>query len=137
MCIRDRDTPCSCDYVGISEAEYIGFHRQIGYWKSLHLRDVQKMAQMDEELRLKDARIKDLENQLFGKKSEKGSTAKSEADASPKSTRKRGQQEKAKGHGRTDVNIRLTHPPSMPKLVVLENFELMGTPIYGCGLQIM
>ncbi len=123
------DTPYSCDYVGISEAEYIDLHRQIGYWKSLHLRDTRKITQLEEELQRERALRKDLENQLFGKKSEKNGTAKSEADASPKSTRKRGQQEKAKGHGRTDC----------PNLPVEE--EILDLPADAkicphCGLEL-
>ncbi|MCP4379672.1 MAG: IS66 family transposase [bacterium] len=56
---------------------------------------------MEAESQRKDAKIKDLQNRLFGKKSEKQGSAKSEKEDNPTSERKRGQQPGRGGHGRT------------------------------------
>jgi transposase len=71
-----------------------------------------KIEALEQEIVLKDAKIKDLQNRLFGKKSEKGHALKSErgANANPPSRRPRGQQPGGCGHGRTQrSNLPVVH----------------------------
>jgi len=88
------------EFVLIRKAELIELRWQANYWKAQHVRNTQIIDSLKENTRLLEARIKDLEHRVFGKKSEKA-TATSEAAPSAKSTRKRGQQSGSRGHGRT------------------------------------
>ena len=59
--------------------------------QSLHTQSKSKIRDLEQDNLLKDARIKDLQSCLFGKKSEKSETAKSEkGNGTPKSNRNRG-----------------------------------------------
>jgi hypothetical protein len=71
------------------------------YWQALHAQLKQKCARLEEEIQHKDARTRDLNNRVFGKKSEKQSTATSEKSESSTAKRPRGQQTGNRGHGRT------------------------------------
>lgn len=89
------------EQVLISKAEYIELRQQVGYWTAQHLRATRRIENLEQELLLKEARIKDLQKRLFGKKSEKGGTTPSGTGQSKRSTRPRGQQKDTPGHGRT------------------------------------
>ncbi len=90
------------EQVLISKAEYIDLRQQVGYWKAQHLGATRRIEGLAQELLLKEAQIKDLRNRLFGKKSEKkGGATPSGTGHSGRSTRLRGQQKDAPGHGRT------------------------------------
>ena len=76
--IIEQATPFSQDQVIISKEEYINLTQQAKYWQSLHAQSKQKNAALEEEVQYLKAKIKDLQNRLFGKKSEKKGLAKSE-----------------------------------------------------------
>jgi transposase len=93
--------PFSQEWVTITKEERIDLIQRANYWEAQHTQIKQKLDRAQEENRYKDAKIKDLQKRLFGKKSEKQTSAKSEKSDKPTSTRKRGQQPGSNGHGRT------------------------------------
>jgi len=97
---RRVDTPLTCEQFLVPRAEHIGLRRQVNFWKAQHGRAKDRIEALEQELVLKNTQIKDLQNRLFGKKTEKKSTRPSEKDQS-KPTRSRGHQKDAPGHGRT------------------------------------
>jgi len=98
-----RSSPFSEQWVKITKQEYIDLTARASYWKAQHARAKSEIDKLRQEAVLKDAKIKDLQNRWFGKKSEKNSPLKSEKDAQADSSskRKRGQQPGSVGHGRT------------------------------------
>jgi len=107
--------PFSQQWVTITKEEQINFIHQVNYWKALHAQLKQKIIVLEEENHYKDAKIKDLQNRLFGKKSEKQGLAKSEKKYPKVSNRNRGQQPGSVGHGRTPR-------PDLP--VILQTHDL-------------
>jgi len=93
--------PFSQQQVTISKAEHIDLIHRAHYWEALHAQVKQKCARLEEESQRKDARIRDLINRVFGKTSEKQSTATSEKSEPSTANRPRGQQRGSRGHGRT------------------------------------
>jgi transposase len=98
-----RPSPFSQQWVTITKQEHIDLACRASYWEAQHARAKSEIEKLKQEAILKDAKIKDLQNRLFGKKSEKHSPLKSEKDGKENtpSKRKRGQQPGSQGHGRT------------------------------------
>ncbi|MCP3880865.1 MAG: transposase, partial [Sulfitobacter sp.] len=104
VCLDERQPiPFAQQWVTISKQEHIDLRHRANYWEAQHARVKSQLEEARQEIILKDAKIKDLQNRLFGKKSEKNNPLKSEKDrkANTPSKRKRGQQPGSKGHGRT------------------------------------
>ena len=103
-CIDDRQAvPFSQQWVTIARQEHIDLKWRASYWEAQHARLKSQLEEVRQDNLIKDAKIKDLQYRLFGKKSEKDRRLKSEKDGpddSP-SKRRRGQQPGAAGHGRT------------------------------------
>ncbi len=97
----ERVNPFSQEWVKITKEEHIELIHRASYWEAQYSQLKQKFAKAEAESQRKDAKIKDLQNRLFGKKSEKQGSAKSEKGDNPASERKRGQQPGRGGHGRT------------------------------------
>jgi transposase len=87
----------------ITKQERIELESRANYWQAQHARVKAQLEEAKQEILLRDAKIKDLQNRLFGKRSEKGTAAKSEKgnNTNPPSKRNRGQQPGSCGHGRT------------------------------------
>jgi transposase len=96
-------SPFSQQWVTITKQERIDLVSQANYWRSQHARAKSEIEKLRQEAIFKDAKIKDLQNRLFGKKSEKTRALKSEKDGQgdTPSKRRRGQQPGSRGHGRT------------------------------------
>ena len=94
-------SPFSQERVTISKEAHVELIHRAKYWEAQHAQLKKKCAKLEEEGLYKDAKIKDLQNRLFGKKSEKKGLAKSEYSGSPSTGRQRGQQPGSSGHGRT------------------------------------
>lgn len=122
-----EDTPFAHEQILIRKAEYIDLRWQAGYWKSQHLRDKRRIEELEQEVLLKEGRIKYLENLLFGKKSEKKGSKSSEAQKSGRSSRPRGQQKDAPGHGRTPC-------PDLPIEEEISDLNLDACRCPNCGL---
>ena len=97
----DLKNPFSQQQVTITKAEHIELVYRAKYWEALHAQLKKKCIHLEEEIQRKDARIRDLQNRVFGKKSEKTNTAKPEGAATSSGNRPRGQQPGYPGHGRT------------------------------------
>ena len=97
-----RCTPFSAQTVTINKAEYIQLKWAAHYWKVRFEHSSTRIGELEKELGTAQARIRDLEQRLYGKKSEK-STQQDKADKPEQSDskKKRGQQQGAKSHGRT------------------------------------
>lgn len=89
--------------VTISKQEHIDLIRQINYWKAQHTKAKEKIDQLEQEKLHQAGKIKDLQNRLFGKRSEKNNGKQPSKKGQPKgSPLPRGQQPNSKGHGRTE-----------------------------------
>ena len=86
----------------ISEKEYFELKCEVGYWRALHKKALLREEALKKIIKEQEGKIRDLQNRLFGKKSEKKSSVKNEGLKKSKgSKRSRGQQPGSKGHGRT------------------------------------
>jgi len=63
--------PFSQEWVRITKQEHIQLRHQASYWEAQHARVKSQVEALRQEIILKDAKIKDLQNRLFGRKSEK------------------------------------------------------------------
>ncbi len=70
--------PFSQEWVTITKGEHIDLKYGPNYWKAQHANLKEKYVALEDECRLRDAKIKDLQRRLFGRKSEKQGSAKSE-----------------------------------------------------------
>ena len=80
--------PFAQEWITITKQEYIELEAQAHYWQSLHSRAKVRIEELEQELLRKDAIIKDQQNRLFGKKSEKQNSSTSQkgdvsGDSSP------------------------------------------------------
>jgi transposase len=90
--------------IQLTQEEHIEFKWQIHYWKSQHARLKKQNEALKQELELANAKIRDLQQRLYGKKSEKGTILQDNiptTENTPVSSRPRGQQKGSLGHGRT------------------------------------
>ena len=112
----DRDieqaSPFSQQWVRITKEEHIALTHRANYWQGQYAQLKQKFDRSEAESQRKDAKIKDLQNRLFGKKSEKQGSAKSEKGEKTTSNRKRGQQPGRGGHGLSVANSNFSHQNS-------------------------
>ena len=96
-------SPFAEQWITITKQERIELTARACYWEAQHARGKIQIEALKQEILFKDAKINDLQNRLFGKKSEKNSPLKSEKDGKDDtpSKRQRGQQPGSQGHGRT------------------------------------
>lgn len=119
--------PFSQELVLITKQELIDLKYQAAYWQGQHAQAKKKLETLKAENLLKDAKIKDLQNRLFGKKSEKNNKYGPKSNTGQPSGRPRGQQKGTSGHGRTPR-------PDLP--IVDETIDLPEEEkkCPGCGL---
>ena len=98
---RKEGTPFSKAIVSLTKQEYIQLKWDGRYWKRQHDRAAARADIFKQELELAQARIRDLEQRLYGKRSEKGTTASEAQPGGVNPSRPRGQVPGSKGHGRT------------------------------------
>lgn len=101
-------TPFSQEMVLISKQDLIALRHKIGSLEAQLAQSKGKLNALNKVLLLKEAQIKDLNNRIFGKKTEKNASHDSKPNTPPPPTRKKGQQEGTPGHG----------PTHRPKLTV-------------------
>jgi transposase len=141
-----QSVPYSEVFVTLSKREHIELVWAANYWKMEHrraaerardlecvyqerLRRASQCAEQREsglrgELETAHAKIRDLQQRLFGRKSERRWTIDDQHQAAGGGTRRRGQQRGTAGHGRT----RLDHLP-----VLTEEVALASPMCPGCG----
>ena len=98
----EKTTPFSQQTVVLTKQVYIALKWEANYWRAQHARLVQREAALKAQVEALEAQIRDLNQRLYGTKSEKsaGSEALDKSTAAP--PRKRGQQLGTPGHGRSD-----------------------------------
>lgn len=89
--------------VQLTQAEHIELKWQGNYWKSQHAQLKKQNEHLQQELDWARAKIRDLNQRLYGKQSEKSTTKRDypRTDDPLRSSRPRGQQKGSSGHGRT------------------------------------
>ena len=100
---QGQRSPFAQQWITITKQEHIDLRHRANYWEAQHGQAKSRIEALEQEIILKDAKIKDLQNRLFGKSSEKNTALKSEK-GNPENTqpkRNRGQQLGSDGHGRT------------------------------------
>ncbi len=90
--------PFARQTVELTKQAYIELKWAASYWKAQYERAAVREAALKQEVAAQEAKIRDLTQRLYGKKSEKGAGQKPARASSP---RKRGQQQGSQGHGRT------------------------------------
>jgi transposase len=145
-----QTTPFSQECVQLTKQEHIRLVGEVNYWKSLHRRAAERAlrakgwyecklrqataaaarreADLRSELATAHARIRDLEQRLFGRKSECRGVIDDQHRSQAAQGRRRGQQPGAAGHGRTC----LEHLP-----VREETVELDSPQCPACGLALL
>jgi transposase len=97
----EGETPFSRQYVWLTQQEHIELKSQIAFWKAQHARALEREQALQKELEEARAEIRDLRQRLYGRKSEKALPRDDRTFSGGGSSRPRGQQKGAKGHGRT------------------------------------
>ena len=106
---------------------------QVGYWKSLHKKAIQREEKAQKELEEAKATIRLRDHQLFGDKSEKHTSLEASSSTDPKEKKEkkpRGQQKGSQGHGRRDNS----HLPAQEEIRDLPEDEKF-CPCCGCPFE--
>jgi transposase len=95
-------TPFAGVFVTISKKEHIRLKWESAYWQGQHQQALRRESALKQKIEDLEARVRDLVQRLFGRRSEKG-TSNSEQQVAQTSgpRRPRGQQRNSAGHGRT------------------------------------
>ena len=95
--------PFSEKIITLTQEEHVKLKWDANYWKGLYQQLTQKNEELQRELESAQARIRDLNQRLYGKKNEKkvSKSDNSGTSSHPSAPRPRGQQKGSKGHGRT------------------------------------
>lgn len=141
--------PFATAYVMVTKQEHIGLVMEANRWKSLHQRAVARAQWRDErywrvlrqlkeqatqreavlraELEVAQAKIRDLQQRVFGRKSERRKGGSEQQSRGLATRSPRGQQRGSPGHGRT----RLAHLPERVEVVEIETPQCPQ-----CGLEL-
>src|SRR2546427_4705326 len=95
-------TPFSQQTVVLTKQAYIDLTRQANYWGAQHARLLEREADMKARVEPIHATIRDLNQRLYGAKSEQAAGCDAAGQSTPASPRNRGQQSGMQGHGRSD-----------------------------------
>jgi len=84
------------------EVEILGLRREVGFWRAMHRKAVERGERFKQEIEELRAKLSLRERQLFERNSERGSKGKGERSGTKErgSGGKRGQRKGSKGHGR-------------------------------------
>ncbi len=141
-----KRTPFSLERVTLSKQAHIELVMQARYWKSQHERAVQREqrlhgalraqqqqaeqreAALRSQLQLAQAKIRDLQQRMYGRKSERRWSVEGTLHTAVASSRRRGQQPRAPGHGR----VRLEHLPCIEETIELDRPQCpaCGEPLH-------
>ena len=95
-------TPFSQQTVVLTKQDYIEIKWEANYWRAQHARLVQREAALKAQVEALEAQVRDLNQRLYGTKSEKSAGSETVGTSSVAHPRKRGQQPGTAGHGRSD-----------------------------------
>jgi transposase len=99
--VGDTETPFAQQRVWLTKQEHIQLKSDVAFWKAQHGRAVARERALEKELEKARGEIRDLRQRLYGRKSEKAAPRDDRTFTGGGSSRPRGQQKGAKGHGRT------------------------------------
>jgi transposase len=99
--VAQGETPFSREQVWLTKQEHIELKSQIAFWKRQHERALKREKALEKELEKAKGEIRDLRQRLYGRKSEKAAPRDDRSFTGGGSSRPRGQQKGAEGHGRT------------------------------------
>lgn len=116
--------------VWVAKEEYIQLRWGAAYWKAQHGGAVEREKQLKSENLSLRARVRELESQLWGRKSEQAKGGRAGSSSRQASGRPRGQQKGKRGHGRTALD----GLPAQEEVVDLEEAQ-KGCPKCGLALQ--
>ncbi len=122
----ENATPFSQQMVVLTKQDYIALKWEAHYWRTQHARQVQREAALKTQVEALEAQLRDLNQRLYGKKSEKSTRSEALDKAHPANPRKRGQQPGSQGHGRSD---RCT----LPVVVDVHDLSEMAKHCAQCG----
>jgi transposase len=95
-------TPFSQQTVVLTKQDYIALKWEANYWRAQHARLVQREAALKAHVETLEAQVRDLNQRLYGTKSEKSAGSEVLGKSYEVHSRKRGQQPGTPGHGRRD-----------------------------------
>lgn len=98
----ENATPFSQQSVVLTKQDYIALKWEANYWRAQHTRLVQREAALKAQVEALEAQIRDLNQRLYGTKSEKSAGSEALGKSTAANPRKRGQQPASQGHGRSD-----------------------------------
>lgn len=122
----ENATPFSQQMVALTKQDYIALKWEANYWRTQHARLVQREAALKAQVERLEAQLRDLNQRLYGKKSEKSTGSEALGKANPVNPRKRGQQPGSQGHGRSDRSI-------VPVVVEVHDLSERAKPCPQCG----
>src|SRR5438270_3675963 len=95
-------TPFSQQRVVLTKQAYIELKWQAKYWQAQHEQSLKREAALKAQVEALEATVRDLNQRLYGTKSEKSVGPDQAGRSEPTSARPRGQQLGSQGHGRSD-----------------------------------
>ena len=95
-------TPFSPQIVVLTKQDYLRRKWEANYWRAQHACLGQREAALKAHVEMREAQVRDLNQRLYGPKSEKSAGAEAAGQSQPASPRNRGQQPGMQGHGRRD-----------------------------------
>ena len=95
-------TPFSQQTVVLTKQAYIELTWQANYWRAQHARLLERETALKATVETLHATIRDLNQRLYGAKSEQAAGCDAAGQSQPGSPRNRGQQPGSQGHGRSD-----------------------------------
>ncbi len=98
----ENATPFSQQTVVLTTQDYIALKWDPNYWRAQYARLVQGEAALKAQVEALEAQIRDLNQRLYGTKSEKSAGSETLGKSTVVPPRKRGQQPGRPGHGRSD-----------------------------------
>src|SRR5713226_8849341 len=103
-------TPFSQQTVVLTKQAYIQLKWEAHYWRRQHARLVEREVALKAQVEALEATVRDLNQRLYGAKSEQSAGPDHADDPKPSSARPRGQQPGSQGHGRSDRSALLVVP---------------------------
>jgi transposase len=120
--------PFAEERVILKKQDHIELVSQLNQYKSLHERALAREAKLKKQLAHEKAKVRDLNQRLYGKKSEqsKKTDAKTQSPL-PAVSRPKGQQQGSPGHGRTER-------PDLPVITEIHDVDQDKKSCFQCGL---